>query len=202
MQMKKDTETTIGVLETARYILRTENEQIGSAFTELLGNMNKCFGDMLLSLKRYKLVSTKREKLWRLFHKFSVTDGIKMCDVYNKDHSLNANDTFWQLLMDKEFLYHVFSVLSTSSNVSEAVVSNKRQLRHIEKNTIKFVIQKLLKKYAHQKTKEACQCVLALKEMAGKLSSRTISQHHSSEYINPGVHNKNAKEKECEAPTH
>ena len=81
-------------------------------------------------MKKYKLIATKREKLWTLFHKFSVGEGKKMCEEYNRTHNLpEASEFFWQFLMEKEFLYLVLSKLSPSVDsevVPEPAVSSQR----------------------------------------------------------------------------
>ena len=167
-KMSKGTPITKSVLVTARYILSTENGE-SKEFTNLVDKMNKCLQVMLSSVKKYKLIATKKEELWILFDKFSVGEGKKMCEEYNKTHNLpEASDFFWQLLMEKEFLYFVHSKLSFSVE-SEVVpaVSSQRQLTSVEENAIRytdgFVLRKIEKKYECQKTDVDRQCFTASK---------------------------------------
>ena len=107
--MRKDTPITKSVLVTARYVLSTKNGE-SKEFTNLVDKMNKCFRVMLSSVKKYKLIATKREKLWTLFHKFSVGEGKKMCEEYNKTHNLpEASEFFWQLLMKSSVISFLVS---------------------------------------------------------------------------------------------
>ncbi len=112
-----------------------------------------------------------------------------MCEEYNKTRNLpDVSEFFWQLLMEKEFLYLITSELAPSASVIDPTVSSQRKLTNVEENAIRytagFVIRKVENKYARKKTDEARQCVTALREMAGKLSKSQHHQHNSCEYIN------------------
>ena len=71
--------------------------------------------------------------------------------------------------------------------VPEPTVSSRKQLTCVEENAIRYtggsVLRKILKKYECQKTDVAHQCVTALKEMVGKLSS-CQRYDRSCEYVN------------------
>ena len=188
-ELKKDTSITKNILMTTTNLLSTEDGVKTTNFTELLKSPRQSFTDMIKSVKGYKLLSTKREKLWILFHKFSITEGIQICERYDKAMNLNPHEIFWQLLMEKVFLNHVVESFSSTSNADGAAVCCERKLTDVEENAIRYtagaVIRKLEKKYTQLKTQSAQQCVTALKEMGGKLSTRThISKHPSQDYTN------------------
>ena len=54
------------------------------------------------------MMRTKRDKLYIptyvLFHQFSLEEGFKICSTCDKALKLSATETFWQLLMEKEFI--------------------------------------------------------------------------------------------------
>ena len=87
-------------MATAEYLIAIDNDSMKNEFMELLAMMDQSFTRMLVSVRKYRLLSTKRGKLWVLFHKFSITDGSDMCNKCDKALNLNAHETFWQLLMD------------------------------------------------------------------------------------------------------
>ena len=185
-ELKKDTSVTKSILTTATNLLSTEDCVKTKNFTELLESLRQVFAGMVKSVKRYKLFSTKNEKLWILFHKFSITEGIQTCEKYDKKMNLNAHEIFWQMLMEREFLNHIAQSLSPSNADNE--VCCERKVTDVEENAIRYaagaVIRKLEKKYTQLKAQSAQQCVMALKEMGGKLSTRThIAKHPSQEYI-------------------
>ena len=95
-EMKRDTSVTKSILTATRYILSTQNEE----FTRLIiDKLNDSFEGMLKSVNRYKF-TTKREKLWMMFHKFSLNEGKKLCEEYQINHCIpEVNEFFWQLVM-------------------------------------------------------------------------------------------------------
>ena len=64
------------------------------------------YASMMKKVSRCKLPATRREKLWVLFHRFSLKNGIQLCIECERalDLTPSAQDTFWQLVMEKEFL--------------------------------------------------------------------------------------------------
>ena len=67
-ELKKETSVTKSVLTTVTNLLSTEDGIKATNFTELLESLSQSFTGMVKSVIRYKLLSTKREKLWILFH--------------------------------------------------------------------------------------------------------------------------------------
>ena len=75
-ELKKDTVTTRGVLASAKRLIGLKNET-EQHLALLVTKMRESYSDMLASVTRYKLHSTKREKLWVLFHNFSLARRIQ-----------------------------------------------------------------------------------------------------------------------------
>ena len=179
-EMKKKTAVTSSVLATAN-ILREcpEKEELSS----LVLALRERFSTWIESTTRYKLPATKREKLWKLFHQFSLHDGYDLCIALDKSLDLNAHETFWQLFMEKEFLRQVINSLSPPQP-STSSAETTRELSKVEENAIRYaagyVIRKLETKYSKQKTESSMECTQALQEMAGKLHTRRSMTTHPS----------------------
>ncbi len=176
-EMKQGTAVTKCIIECANKLLELE-EKDNEDLKKLLTQIDQSFKKLFDSAKRCRLVSTKKEKLYVAFHKFSVVDGFKMCNEYDKSIDLKAADILWQLVMEKLFLRQMISVLDVHVNdSSRASTSGVRQLSFVEKNAVRytagFVIYKLEKKYSKLRiqTQESVECVAALREMAGRLKA-------------------------------
>ena len=148
----------------------TLNRLIGSACDE-----------MIQSVSHYKLHSTRMDKLWERFHKFSLQDGMKMCKTCDAAIGLRAHDVFWQLYMEK-------NVLARLPAASEPVQGQGvRELSRVEENAVRytagFVIKKLTTKYAASKGPKATKITSILKGMGGKILSNGDSFSSSSEWI-------------------
>ena len=195
-EMKKKTPVTISVLATAN-TLRQCNEQ--EKLTTLVLTLRNRYAAWIRSTSRYKwtrstsrykISATKREKLWKIFHQFSLNDGYDLCKALNKSLDLNAHESFWQLFMEKEFLRQVISSLiqpEPSSSSAEAPTP-REQLSNVEENAIRYaagyVIRKLETKYSKQKTESSRECTQALKEMAGQLHThRSLTAHPSGSWM-------------------
>ena len=60
----------------------------------LVAAMQDAFNRMLQSVQQYRLVSTRREKLWVLFHRFSLEDGIEICKSCDVALNLSAPESY------------------------------------------------------------------------------------------------------------
>ena len=114
-ELKKDTAVTRSVkASTQRLLTLDRNEEM---FMEgLVTKLRKAYNEMLLSVQHCRLVATRREKLWVLFHQFSVGQAL----------NLSAPETFWQLLMEKEFLRSL--ILSEQAHCGASIPLLKRPL--------------------------------------------------------------------------
>ena len=75
-----------------------------------------------------------------------------MCNKCEKALNLNAHETFWQLLMEKQFLHQVIGTLCTSPPIEDSTALGKQILSNIEENTIcytaGYIIRKIETKFA------------------------------------------------------
>lgn len=192
-ELKKDTDVTKSVVSSAQQLLATDEE--GEVHIRILmSKMREVYRSMFQSVKHCRLDATKKEKLWVLFHRFSIEEGFEMCNTCDKALSLGAPETFWQLLMEREFITMLVSQLqssgtcTSSTHPSDSISS--RNLSFIEENAVRYtagyIVRKLQRKYSHQRTQEAIECCTALKGMAGKLKTcdnvPCASEHKSSEW--------------------
>ena len=181
-ELKKDSIVTKSVLSTAQSLLMLKEEIELSRLAHLMTELKSSFDSMLKRVQQYKLTATKTDKLWVLFHNFSLQEGYKLCKECDAALGLKAHDIFWQLLMEKEFLKQVMDTLKPTSPASVATCS--RQLTYVEENAVRYtagyIIRKLQNKFSRQKTQEEIECSRALKEMAGKLTAHPVTSKHQS----------------------
>ena len=184
-ELKKNTTITRSVLSTAQSLLLLKDEHKSAHLAHLITNLSSSYTAMLNRVQRYKLTATKTDKLWVLFHSFSLKEGYQLCKGCDAALGLNAHDIFWQLLLENQFLKQVINSLKLTSHPTTA--SGSRELTHVEENAVRYtagyIIRKLHKKYSRQKSQEEIECSRALKEMAGKISTCPVtSEHHSREW--------------------
>ena len=95
-ELQKDTDITKSILESVKVLLaEPQDSEKKTQINKFLVCLNLAFAAMMHSVTRFKRQSTKREKLWILFHKFSVTEGSKLCEKYDKSMKLEAHEIFW-----------------------------------------------------------------------------------------------------------
>ena len=187
-ELKKATVVTSSVLTTARTLLQLKDDSSKlKSLSELTRELEKKYSESLKKVKSYKLAATKRDKLWRFFHQFSLNEGYTACKKCDKAMELNAHEMFWQLFLEKGFLREVNKALKPSLASDTACASRPREVSDVEENAIRYiagyVIRKLEVKYAKQKTESGMECTTALKEMAGQLHTRQkITEHHSANW--------------------
>ena len=116
-----------------------------------------------------------------MFHRFSIEEGFEMCNTCDEALNLSAPETFWQLLMEKEFIEMMMSQQQTPDTdaAQSSDQSSSCNLTFIEENAVRYtagyIVRKLERKYSSQNIPEAMECSTALKEMAGKLTTRDTS---------------------------
>lgn len=194
-ELKKDTPVTLSIAETAQKLLSLQKES--QVHLQLLfSEFRRLYEQMFDSVKRCKLPVTRREKLWVKFHRFSLEEGFDLCSRCDLALDLHAPETFWQLMMEKEFLHQlcVYESTLTKAQTSSESTSNPepppRTLSLIEENAIRYtagyVIRKLERKYSKKTSPPyAAECMALLREMAGKLITRQATSEtgkNSSEW--------------------
>ena len=181
-ELKKDTIVTKSILATAANLLLMRDEGRLKCLALLMTKLRESYATMLESVQRYKLTATKTDKLWVLFHNFTLQEGHRICHECDTALNLKAHEAFWQLLMEKEFIRQVTDTLKHPASAS--VVSCSGNLTLVEENAIcytaGYIIRKLETKYSKQKKLEGIEWTRALKEMAGKLSTRPETSEHQS----------------------
>ena len=154
-----------------------ENKRIVEEFEK---KVDQAYSNILSSLQHYKLQSVKAEKMWSLFHKFSLQEGLRLCKDCNKAIGLKAHDIFWQLILEKKFLSKFMG--STLTDAHTLTTSANRNLDSIEENAIHYtsgyVVKKLISKYSRSTAGPNAAAYLSiLKQMGGKLSqSKSVSK--------------------------
>ena len=68
----------------------------------MMTKLRRSYDTMLKSVQRFKLTATKTDKLWVLFHRFSLKEGYEICKECDFALCLKAHKTFWQLLLEKQ----------------------------------------------------------------------------------------------------
>ena len=141
-ELEKNTAVTRSVkASTQRLLMLDRNEEVH--MEGLVAKLREAYNGMFLSVQHCRLVATRREKLWVLFHHFSVGNGIDMCITCDQALNLSAPETFWQLLMEKEYLRslilseqaHCGASTCTSAQTSTDSTSDHR-LTLVEENAV------------------------------------------------------------------
>ena len=184
LELKKDTIVTRNVLFSAKQLLSLD-EDGNSHVQRLMSDMREVYKSMFASVQNCRLMSTKRDKLYVLFHQFSLEEGFKICSTCDKALKLSGPETFWQLLMEKEFIRMMESEQETCTrSVTECSPGSTpaRHLSYVEENAVRYtagyVVRKLERKYFRQKTHEGNECSIVLK--AGKLNTRDSRSEQQS----------------------
>ena len=76
-ELKKTTKVTESIISSAKSLLSVPNDNCN--LTRLVTNLVTASQHMLLSMQKCKLLSSKKEKLWKCFYCFSISEGLKMC---------------------------------------------------------------------------------------------------------------------------
>lgn len=170
-ELKRSTDVTRNVISSAQTLVKLQTEEERAHISSLLTSLRSCFQKMINSVGKCKLLSSKLDKLWVLFHEFTTREGNKLCRKCDGALKLQAHDVLWQLIMEKEFMLKVKELRTTASS---DVNSSPRKLTNVEENAIRyasgFVIRKLLTKYCKKRTQKEVEWSRVLNEMASKVS--------------------------------
>ena len=77
-ELQKNTPVTRRIVGTAQHIL-TLKDPDKTQFELLITELTKSYSAMPKKTSRLKLSATKRDRLWVLFHSFSLKEGSQMC---------------------------------------------------------------------------------------------------------------------------
>ena len=186
-ELKISTPAAQCVADVTRQVLSARDKL--SHVDLLILKLKAKYGRMLKTVARCKLAATRRERLWVKFHRFSIKDGMELCSQCEKRLGISGPDSFWQLIMEKEFLKSLkLSELSRSSAVSSSSADSPpvKTLTFVEENAVRYtagyVIRKLESKYSRTKHEQnSIECLRAIREMGGKLSEQS-SQSQSTQW--------------------
>ena len=141
-ELKKNTRVTNSILATARNLLANDDSQL--VVKLLIEKLQKSYSKMLDSVKRCKLVLSKRDRLWALFHKFSVDEGSQLCIECHDKLGIEAHEIFWQLLMERQFHKQIISALKQDNFSHDK--SDSRSLTFIEESAVRYTAGAVLRK--------------------------------------------------------
>ncbi len=188
-ELRTDTAVTKDLKNSADKLLCLSEDQ-KPHFHKLCSDLNFSFKRIIDSASRRKSLTTKLDKLYTMFHEFSIRNGFEMCSTCEKAIGLNIHEILWQRLMEKEFLQLISTKLSPTESGTEESSQVNRTLSLIESNAVRytagFIVRKVEQKFSEIKTMEATEFTAALKEMAGKLKIKepVDQQHPSCKWIN------------------
>ena len=104
-EFKRSTDVCKNVFSTAYTLTTLGTKEKKTLLLSQVISLRLSFLKMLEQVQKYRLISTKLDKLWVLFfHKFLTQDGIQLCNNCDTSLSLGGHDVFWQLLMEMEFI--------------------------------------------------------------------------------------------------
>ncbi len=122
-------------------------------FNKFAASMDETLKALVKSASRRKSITIKLDKLYPMFHEFSITKGFELCSTCEKAIGHAVPEVVWQMLMEKEFMKHLFRELHpTASDSSSSSCSDPhRTLTMIESNAVRytagFIIRKIEQKF-------------------------------------------------------
>ena len=187
-ELKSDTTTTKEIVEVLKKLVSLEGDK-KVELHELIERIRQSLRKMLDSVKRRRCITSKLDKLYCLFHEFSVGEGFALCSSTEEKLQMKVPEILWQMLLEKEFTCFLTTYVSTDntqpdSGSDQSSDTTFRVLSEIEKNAVRYtagyVIRKLEEKYSKQKSQQSKECTAALQVMAGKLHTRITQDSEQS----------------------
>ena len=180
-ELKVNTDTTREVAQVIERLIRVEGVQ-KTELVNLVERVRESFSHMMELVKRRRSVTSKLDKLYCLFHQFSVGESYRLLSESEKKTGLKISEILWQILIEKEFMCFLSRhLIAPSVENASQVPDSARTLSNIEMNAIRYtagyVMRKVEEKYAKKKTKEAHECAVALQMLAGKLHNDPQREH-------------------------
>ena len=113
-EMKNDTAITRRIKDVLRIL--SEDATKKTNLERLLENIRRSYRGMLHNVRKRKSNTSKLDKLYKLFHKSTIGEGIQLCSLCERELGIGeVPQTLWQLLLQKEFISFLQSELSTFS---------------------------------------------------------------------------------------
>ena len=78
-ELKRSTDVTKNVLATAHKLARLQTDKERTHLSSLVCGLRSSYSNMLKQVRRFRLLSSKLDKLWVLFHEFTTREGNKLC---------------------------------------------------------------------------------------------------------------------------
>ena len=194
-ELKSDTSTTREIVEVLKKLICIDGDK-KMELHKLIEYVRQSFWKMLDLVKRRRSVTSKLDKLYCLFHEFSVGEGFNLYSSIEKKLEMKVPEILWQLILEKEFTWFLSTYLVSvddtqpAPGIDQSSDTAARALSEIEKNAVRYtagyVIRKLEEKFSKQQSQESKECKAALLVMAGKLNTRDSreQEHSSNKWIN------------------
>ena len=154
-ELKSDTTTTKAIQEVLKNFLSLDGSK-KLKLRQLVEKIRRSYELMLVTVKKRRSVTSKLDKLYCLFHDFTISEGFEMCLSCEKDLEMIVPEILWQLLMEKEFIWFLTTELvSDTKDQPTTDQSASRALSEIEKNAVRYtggyVIRKLEQNFSKKK---------------------------------------------------
>ena len=143
--------------------------------------LDTAINNQLLPLQSYQLQSVRNQKLWSVYHRFSLGEGLNLCKACNDSLKLEAHYIFWQIIIEEKVLSHYTSgAAKPDSGACPTTSASSRVLTEFEKNAIYYtagaVVRKLTRKYTKNSGNKAGAYLTILERMRSKLSQSSTEK--------------------------
>ena len=151
-ELKSNTTTTKAIQEAIRKFLSLNGSK-KVELQQLVEEIRRSYKKMLDAVSRRRSITSKLDKLFCLFHEFTINEGYEMCSACEKNLEMVVPEILWQLLLEKEFVWFLTTELVPGSSVDQPATdqSSLCTLSDIEKNAVHYtagyVIRNLEQKY-------------------------------------------------------
>ena len=148
-----ETATTKAIQEVLKVFLSLDGSK-KLKIQQLVEKIRRSYEKMLVTVKRRRSVTSKLDKLYCLFHEFTISEGFEMCSSCEKNLEMIVPEILWQLLMEKEFIWFLTNELVSDDAKDQPATDQSafRTLSEIEENAVRYtagyVIRKLEQNYS------------------------------------------------------
>ena len=140
-ELKTVTSVTRSVKDSAEKLLNLDEGQ-KMHFCDFATSMDQALTTLVKSARNRKSVTSKLDKLYPMFHEFSITKGFELCHTCEKVIDCEVPEILWQMLMEKEFMKHLYTELCPTVNDSSACSASSdphHTLSVVESNAVRYV---------------------------------------------------------------